>query len=97
MIVPYQQTGDEHLMAKNMSKYFRVKFALNNPRPPDADMLRNVSFKVFKVENVPPFRNEPDKKTELKAQAVKTDDLFGGNIAHGGLCGSKGLAGAEWV
>ncbi|XP_078353455.1 uncharacterized protein LOC144638138 [Oculina patagonica] len=77
MILPYQQTGDEHLMAKNMAKYFRVKFA-RNPRPPDLDMLRNVSFKVFKVENVPNFRNDPDKKTELKAQAVETDDLFGG-------------------
>ena len=68
-------------MAKNMSKYFRVKFAVK-PREPDRDMLRNVSFKVFKVENVPPFRTDPDMKTELKAQAVETADLFGGNIAH---------------
>lgn len=84
MILPYQPTGEEHLMAKNMAKYFRVKFA-RNPRPPDLDMLRNVSFKVFKVENVPPFRNDPDQKTELKARAVETDDLFGGNFAHRGL------------
>ena len=81
MILPYQRTGDGHLMATNLSKYFRVKFALI-PKPPDCEMLHNVSFKVFKVENVPPFKNDPDKKTELKARAVETPDLFGGKEAH---------------
>ena len=85
MIVPYQKTGDEHLMAKNLSKYFRVNFAVKR-RPPDHEMLSNISFKVFKVKNVPPFRNDADKETELTAQAVETADLFGGtcNIAHRG-------------
>ena len=71
-------------MATNLAKYFRVKFALI-PRPPDGTMLHNVSFKVFKVENVPPFKNDPDKKTELKALAVETPDLFAGNGIHRGV------------
>lgn len=91
MIVPYQPTGDGHLMATNLSKYFRVTFALI-PRPPDRDMLQNVSFKVFKVENVPPYRNDPDKKTELKARAVETADLYGGNITCGRQLGDR-----RWV
>ena len=78
MIVPYQPIKDEHLMAKNLSKFFRVKFGIL-PREPDHKILRNVSFKVFKVENVTPFKNNPDKKTELKALAVQTPDVFEGN------------------
>ena len=77
-------------MASNLSKYFRIKFALTQ-RPPDRDMLQNVSFKIFKIENVPPFKNDPDKKTELKARAVETPDLSGGNITHRGLIDMGGV------
>ena len=84
MFLPYQPTGDGHLMATNLAKYFRIKFALK-PKELKCDMLHNVSFKVFKVENVPPFKNDPDKKTELKAQAVKTPHLFRGNAVSPSL------------
>ena len=94
MILPYQLTSDGHLMATNLSKYFRLKFALN-PKKPDKNMLQNVSFKVFKVENVPPFKNDPDKKTELKARALETHDLFGGNETHRSLI-SHGGGGKDW-
>lgn len=84
MILPYQLVKDGRLMAKNLAKYFRIKFALR-PKQPDKAMLQNVSFKIFKVENVPPFKNDPDKRTELKARAVQTPDLCGGNVTHQGL------------
>lgn len=74
MIAPYQETGDEHLMAKNLSKYFRHKFAIM-PKQSNPHMLTHVSFKVFKVENVPSFKGSPDKKTELIALATNTNDL----------------------
>ena len=81
MILPYQLTSEGHLMATNLAKYFRLKFALI-PKEPNNNMLQKVSFKVFKIENVPPFKNDPDKKTDLKARAVKTPDLFGGNETY---------------
>lgn len=83
-------------MATNLSKYFRLKFALI-PKKPDNNMLRNVTFKVFKIENVPPFKNDPDKKTELKARAVETPDLFGGNETHRWLIGKEGGLGVGWA
>ena len=79
MIVPYQKAGDESLMTKNMAKYFRHKFAIA-PKLSNRNMLENVSFKLFKVENVPSLRNAPDKKTELIAKATKTQDLYGGML-----------------
>lgn len=71
MIAPYQEVGDEHQMAKNLSKYFRLKFA-TIPKQANNDMLTRVSFKLFKVEKVGSFRGDPKKKTELIANAVKT-------------------------
>ena len=81
MIVPYHLAGDEHLMAKNLSKYFRHKFALK-PKHANDNMLTKVSFKVFKVENVPSFKGSPDKKNGLIANAIKTPDLSGGKYCR---------------
>ena len=81
MIVPYHLTGDEHLMAKNLSKYFRHKFAIK-PKHANDNMLTNVSFKVFKVKNVPSFKGSPDKKNELIAKAIQTTDLSGGKYCR---------------
>lgn len=65
-------------MAKNLSKYFRLKFA-TIPKQANNDMLTRVSFKLFKVEKVGSFRGDPIKKTELIANAVKTlPDVSGG-------------------
>ena len=79
MIVPYQGVRDEHLMMKNLSKYFRYKFAIQ-PKCSNKNMLENVSFKVFKIENVPSWKGAPDKRTELIAEATKTHDLYGGML-----------------
>ena len=78
MIVPDQRTRDGHLMIKNLCKYFRVKFGIRL-REPDYNMLRNVSLKMFKVENVPPYKSDMDRKTLLKAKAVKTKEIYEGN------------------
>ena len=77
MIVPYQECGDEHLMMKNLSKYFRHKFAIST-KCSDPDMLKNVTFEVFKIEKVPSFKNSVDKKNELIEQAIQKGDLYGG-------------------
>ena len=80
MIVPYQEVGDEDLMAKNLSKYFHYKFAME-PKPSNGNMLaESVSFEVFKVENVPSYKDAPDKKTALIAEATKTTDLYDGML-----------------
>ena len=79
MILPYQEVGDEHLVSKNLSKYFRYKFAIE-PKPSNGNMLENVSFKVFKVTNVQSYKDAPDKKTELIANAIKTTDLYDGML-----------------
>ena len=77
MIVPYQECGDEHLMMKNLSKYFRHKFAIS-PKCSDPDMLKNVTFEVFKIENVPSFKDSVDKKNRLIDQAIQKGDLYSG-------------------
>ena len=77
MIAPDQRVEDGHLMIKNLSKYFRVKFG-TRLRDPDHNMLRNVSLKLFKVENVPSYKKNLTKK-ELKAQAVQTAEVYEGN------------------
>ena len=79
MIVPYQESGDEYLMLKNLAKYFRHKFAIGRKWTNDR-MLKNVSFKVFKVENVPSFKGLPVKKNELINEAIKTGDLYSGGM-----------------
>ena len=77
MIVPYQECRDEHLMMKNLSKYFRHKFAIS-PKCSDSDMLKNVTFEVFKIEKVPSFKDSVDKKNELIEQAIQKGDLYSG-------------------
>ena len=79
MIVPYQESGDEYLMLKNLAKYFRHKFAIGRKWTNDR-MLKNVSFKLFKVENVPSFKGSPGKKNELINEAIKTGDLYSGGM-----------------
>ena len=79
--MPYQETGDEHLMAKNLSKYFRHRFAIRQ-KPSNAHTLTNVTFKVFKVEKVPSYKGLPDKKTELIQKATNTEDLYGGTFCN---------------
>lgn len=81
MIVPYQESGDEYLMLKNLAKYFRHKFAIGRKWTNDR-MLKNVSFKVFKVENVPSFKGSPGKKNELINEAIKTGDLYSGESSQ---------------
>ena len=78
MIAPDQRVEDGHLMIKNLSKRFRVKFG-TRLRDPDHNMLRNVSLKLFKVENVPSYKKNLTKKKELKAQAVQTAEVYEGN------------------
>nr|XP_058943153.1 uncharacterized protein LOC131771391 isoform X2 [Pocillopora verrucosa] len=78
MIAPDQRVEDGHLMIKNLCKCFRVKFG-TRLRDPDHNMLRNVSLKLFKVENVPSYKKNLDKKKELKAQAVQTAEVYEGH------------------
>ncbi|CAH3116413.1 unnamed protein product [Pocillopora meandrina] len=78
MIAPDQRVEDGHLMIKNLCKYFRVKFG-TRLRDPGHNMLRNVSLKLFKVENVPSYKKNLTKKKELKAQAVQTAEVYEGH------------------
>ena len=64
-------------MMKNLSKYFRHKFAIS-PKCSDSDMLKNVTFEVFKIEKVPSFKDSVDKKNELIEQAIQKGDLYSG-------------------
>ena len=64
-------------MMKNLSKYFRHKFAIS-PKCSDPDMLKNVTFEVFKIEKVPSFKDSVHKKNELIEQAIQKGDLYGG-------------------
>ena len=41
-------------------------------------MLKNVTFEVFKIENVPSFKDSVDKKNLLIHQAIEKGDLYGG-------------------
>lgn len=77
MIVPDQRTRDGHLMIKNLCKYFRVQFGIR-PREPNHNMLRNVSLKLFKMENVPPYKGDLSKKAALKAQAIESGEIYEG-------------------
>ena len=71
-------------MLKNLAKYFRHKFAIGRKWTNDR-MLKNVSFKVFKVENVPSFKGSPGKKNELINEAIKTGDLYSGMYSAFGV------------
>ena len=64
-------------MMKNLSKYFRHKFAIS-PKCSDPGMLRNVTFEVFKIENVPSFKDSVDKKNRLIHQAIQKGDRYSG-------------------
>ena len=64
-------------MMKNLSKYFRHKFAIS-PKFSDPDMLKNVTFEVFKIENVQSFKDSVDKKNELIELAIQKGDLSSG-------------------
>ena len=63
-------------MMKNLSKYFRHKFAIS-PKCADPDKL-DVTFEVFKIENVPSFKDSVDKKNELIHQAIQKGDRYSG-------------------
>ena len=41
-------------------------------------MLKNVTFEVFKIENVPSFKDSVDKKNRLIHQAIQKGDRYSG-------------------